>query len=31
MGITDSETLQLIFLALNVVVFALGFVGGQQR
>lgn len=31
MGITDSEALQLIILALNVVVFALGFIAGQQR
>lgn len=31
MGITDSEALQLIWLALNVIVFSLGFIGGQQR
>lgn len=31
MGITDSEALQLIIVALNVLAFALGFIGGQQR
>lgn len=31
MGVTDSEVLQMILLALNVIVFALGFIAGQQR
>lgn len=31
MGISDTDLLSLIFFALNVVVFALGVIAGQQR
>jgi len=31
MGLTDTESLQLIIVALNVLIFAIGFLSGQQR
>jgi len=31
MSVTDNEILQMVFVALNVIVFALGFLAGQAR
>jgi len=31
MSLPDNDVLQMIFVALNVVVFALGFLAGQAR
>jgi len=31
MSVTDNEVLQMIFVAVCVVVFALGFIAGQAR
>jgi hypothetical protein len=31
MGVSDNEVLQMIFVVLNAVLFALGFIAGQAR